>query len=87
MPASKPVPAARRAADSAYYYRRKLGAMEILPAVGVAVGAGLLAFYITRLMLQRTPLQIHPAARGARGEIAEGTFARAGSRSERLRRP
>ena len=47
---------ARPMAISAYYYRRSLGLRELLPAVGIAAGAGLAAFYVARLMLQRTPL-------------------------------
>jgi hypothetical protein len=39
-----------------YYYRRELEVRELLPAVGAAVGAALVVFYITRLFLQRTPL-------------------------------
>ncbi|HMC54402.1 MAG TPA: hypothetical protein VKH19_04465 [Gemmatimonadaceae bacterium] len=54
-------------ADDPYYYRRPLPMRELLPAVGIAVGAGLFAFYITRLMLQRTPLKVErrPRVRGA----------------------
>ena len=40
-----------------YYYRRPLTPRELLPAVGVAVGAGLVAFYLTRVLLERTPLR------------------------------
>ncbi|MEO8579773.1 MAG: hypothetical protein ABI469_05960 [Gemmatimonadales bacterium] len=39
-----------------YYYRRQLGAKDLLPAVGVGVAAGLAAFYIVQLLIQRTPL-------------------------------
>ncbi len=39
-----------------YYYRRRIPAPELLPAVGAGIGFGLLAFYIARLFLQRTPL-------------------------------
>jgi hypothetical protein len=39
-----------------YYYRRALTLPELLPALGVAVGAGLAAFYVARLFTQRTPL-------------------------------
>src|SRR2546423_8563632 len=39
-----------------YYYRRRLGAKDILPAVGVGVATGLAAFYIVQLLIQRTPL-------------------------------
>ena len=39
-----------------YFYRRELSLRELLPAFGVAVGAGAVAFYVARLLLQRTPL-------------------------------
>ena len=39
-----------------YYYRRRLGAKDILPAVGVGVATGLAGFYIVQLLIQRTPL-------------------------------
>jgi hypothetical protein len=39
-----------------YYYRRELTLPELVPAIGVAVGAGLVAFYVARLFVQRTPL-------------------------------
>ena len=39
-----------------YYYRRRLTLRELLPAVGVAVGAGVAAFYVARILVQRTPL-------------------------------
>ena len=48
----------RDEAYSNYYYRRPLPLLELLPALGVGIGAGLFAFYITRLLLQRTPLRI-----------------------------
>jgi hypothetical protein len=51
----------RGAAD--YYYRRPLDARDFLPAVGVAVGAGLAAFYVAYVLLQRTPLK--PSGAGA----------------------
>jgi hypothetical protein len=54
--------ARRRDAYAEYSYRRPLGLRELLPAIGVAVGAGLFAFYITRLLLQRTPLRIERGA-------------------------
>lgn len=40
-----------------YYYRRRLTARELLPAVGFAVGASLVVFYLTKLFLERTPLE------------------------------
>ena len=39
-----------------YYYRRRLTLREQLPAIGVAVGAALAAFYVARVLIQRTPL-------------------------------
>ncbi len=39
-----------------YYYRRKLVAKDYVPAAGVAAAAGLAAFYIVQLLIQRTPL-------------------------------
>ena len=42
--------------DSEYTYRRNLSFGELLPAIGIGIGAGLFAFYVTRLLLQRTPL-------------------------------
>lgn len=51
-----------RAAE--YYYRRPLSARELRPAVraglGVAIVTGLAVFYVTRLLLQRTPLLSQP---------------------------
>jgi len=39
-----------------YYYRRQLGAKDLLPAIGVGVATGLAAFYVVQLLIQRTPL-------------------------------
>jgi hypothetical protein len=39
-----------------YYYRRRLGAKDLLPALGVGVAAGLAGFYVVQLLIQRTPL-------------------------------
>ncbi len=50
---------------SEYVYRRRLEAAELLPALGVGVGVGAVAFYIAYLFLQRTPLEpkrIEPAS-------------------------
>jgi hypothetical protein len=43
-------------AGAEYSYRRTLSAGELLPAIGAGVAAGVLAFYVTRVFLQRTPL-------------------------------
>ena len=40
-----------------YYYRRPLTPREVLPAVGVGVGVGLIAFYLAKILLERTPLR------------------------------
>lgn len=39
-----------------YVYRRPLAGAELIPAVGAGIVTGLVAFYVTRLFLQRTPL-------------------------------
>jgi hypothetical protein len=58
MPAPKLSVSRRRDTRAEYYYRRDLEVREMIPAVAVAIGAALLAFYITRLLLQRTPLRV-----------------------------
>jgi hypothetical protein len=40
-----------------YTYRRPLRPRELVPALGVGVGVGLVAFYIARILLERTPLR------------------------------
>jgi hypothetical protein len=40
----------------AYTYRRDLGAVELIPAIGVGIAVGLAAFYVATLLVQRTPL-------------------------------
>lgn len=56
------------AADSEYTYRRRVGGRALLPAIGaglgVGIGAGLAAFYLTRILLQRTPLRAEPRGHG-----------------------
>lgn len=39
-----------------YTYRRALERRELIPALGVGIVAGIAAFYVARLFLQRTPL-------------------------------
>lgn len=53
------------APGSAYVYRRPLVFRELLPAIAAGAGAGLFAFYIARLLLERTPLDRAPASRHA----------------------
>lgn len=50
-------PEAHGYAERAYYYRRPLAARETLPAIAAGLGLGLAAFYVVRLLLQRTPLE------------------------------
>jgi hypothetical protein len=56
-----------------YFYRRALGARDVLPAIGVGVVAGALAFYLVRLYLERTPLMAGTTTPGPRA----GHFRRA----------
>lgn len=46
-----------RPADE-YFYRRRLTLRDIAPAIGVGVGVGLVAFYVARLFVERTPLEV-----------------------------
>ena len=57
--------------DEEYYYRRRLSNRDLLPAIGIAVGAGLFAFYITSLLLQRTPLRVVGGRSRVRARIVE----------------
>ena len=60
-----------------YIYRRQLSAAELLPAIGAAIGAGLLGFYVARVLLERTPLEAAPR---------EGRLVPAGTRAPRAAR-
>src|SRR5688572_5890659 len=51
----------RQTMSEDYYYRRQLGATDLLPAIGVGIAAGLGAFYLVQLLIQRTPLVPSPA--------------------------
>ena len=64
-------------ADSKYYYRRSLTARELLPAVGAALGAAGVAFYVVKLFLERTPLRATPHT----GESPRLTLHRSGRSS------
>ena len=63
----------RNLSPTEYYYRRELEFRELLPAVGAAVGAGLVVFYIARLFLQRTPLGEQRSAGGEHPSAANRT--------------
>ena len=54
-----------------YYYRRRLSAKDMLPAIGAGIAAGLAGFYVVQLLIQRTPL------------VPEGKLLRAGRLRER----
>ena len=66
LPARSPARMTRRSSNvpttrptarlQGYVYRRPLTGTELLPALGVGVAAGLAAFYVARLFLERTPL-------------------------------
>jgi hypothetical protein len=63
----KPEDSPRRiAAGAEYYYRRPVSRSEMVPAVAIGIGAGFFAFYVTRLLLQRTPLEVEPGPRARR---------------------
>ena len=59
-------------ADVEYSYRRPLRLREMLPAVGIGVAVGIFAFYVTRVLLQRTPLEVERRP-GARRAVRETT--------------
>jgi H+/Cl- antiporter ClcA len=68
--ARSPRPTARL---EGYVFRRSLEPRELLPAIGVGVVAGLAAFYVARLFLERTPLLPEERRRGK--HHASGTSA------------
>jgi hypothetical protein len=39
-----------------YSYRRPLDFGELIPAIGLGVGVGFLAYYVARVLTERTPL-------------------------------
>lgn len=76
MPTSERAQPRTRSAAANYSYRRPLSLAELVPAIGVAVGAGLFAFYITRLLLERTPLEVEPFPAGGRSGSPRSARAR-----------
>jgi hypothetical protein len=56
MPAKTDPRDERDSAGSPFYYRRSLSVGELLPAIGVGVAAGLVAFYLAKVVMQQTPL-------------------------------
>lgn len=83
MPKSELQASRRPDARAEYSYRRELGVRELMPAFGIAVAAGLFAFYVTRLMLQRTPLLMERGG-GPRLASRRGVMTR-GGREKRVR--
>jgi hypothetical protein len=57
-----------------YFYRRSLRTRELLPAIGIGVAAAVLAFYVARIVIQRTPLAPELAAsrRRSRKSLTQG---------------
>lgn len=54
-----------------YYYRRSLTTRDYVPAIALAIGAGLAAFYLATRFAQRTPFlpEGEPAARPPRRRV------------------
>ena len=63
-----------RVSGGEYFYRRSLSARELLPAIGVGVAAALFAFYVARIVIQRTPLapELTASRRKSRQSIRQG---------------
>ena len=57
-----------------YFYRRSLRARELLPAIGIGVAAAVIAFYVARIVTQRTPLapELSASRRKARKSLTQG---------------
>jgi hypothetical protein len=57
-----------------YFYRRSLSARELLPAIGIGVAAGVFAFYVARIVFQRTPLapELVASRRKVRKSLTQG---------------
>ena len=70
----------RERGHSEYYFRRPLGPSELVPAVAIGLGAGLMAFYVAAQLSQRTPLMREETvpAPGDDGRIVRRPRRRAG---------
>lgn len=74
MPKPDPLSRPPRAAVE-YTYRRPLSLSELVPAVAIGIGAGFFAFYVTRLLLQRTPLTVDRGPRTGRAALEKSADA------------
>ncbi|MEX2179174.1 MAG: hypothetical protein WD801_10720 [Gemmatimonadaceae bacterium] len=72
MPNAEQPSPRRRDADAEYSYRRPLALHEMVPAIGIAIGTGLFAFYLMRLLMERTPLRVDRRPR-VRGRVTESS--------------
>jgi hypothetical protein len=63
-----------KSAGAEYFYRRSLSARELLPAIGIGVAAAVVAFYVARIVIQRTPLapELVASRRKARSQLKQG---------------
>lgn len=59
-----------------YVYRKSLSGPELVPAIGIGIVAGLAAFYVARLFLERTPLLPEERRTGTHHTTGSGTGAR-----------
>jgi hypothetical protein len=66
-----PTPDPRPDERESYYYRRRLSGRDLFPAVAVGIGVGIIAFYVARLLAQRTPLRDASAMPRPRSRIGE----------------
>ena len=57
-----------------YFYRRSLSVRELLPAIGIGVAAAMFAFYVARIVKQRTPLapELVASRRKSRKSLTHG---------------
>ena len=74
MPKSERFTPPREARDD-YSYRRPLRFGELLPALGIGVAVGMFAFYVTRVLLQRTPLEVERKPRVRRSAVEKSADA------------
>ena len=64
-----------------FYYRRTLSGRDLLPAIGVGICAGILAFYVAQIYLQQSPLV--PAGKKGAAQAGGATGRARGSAPKR----